>query len=188
MIIRKLSDNTKVYIDRYFAIVDEIAENLNAVEGNNISELFIRQMLALHEGGLKMSENILNYTTNSNIENLAKTFVDGSNKSIEKLNDMLENYVDCDNDERDLMLCKRRYNSIFNNMMNGMNGINVTNNLDIDFLSGMIPHHEGEIAVAKNVLGYDICDDVKDFAELLITTHEVELNQMKHLLRMLSNV
>lgn len=186
MIIRKLSDNTKVYIDRYFAIIDEMAEKIKGIEdGDCISELFMRQMLAIHEGGVKMSENILTYTTNSNIEALAKSIIESSNKSITSLNEMGDCCRECVCHERDVNLYQRRFNSINENILSKMNGINVTNNLDVDFLSGMIPHHEGEIAMAKNLLGYEVCAEVKTFAENLITTHDMQLSQMRQMLRIL---
>lgn len=186
MIIRKLSDNTKIYIERYFAVVDEMAENMrNVEETDSISEMFILQMIAVYEGGVRIGENILSYTTNSNIENLAKSIVEGGNRDIEDLKEMLDFCRNCKNDDRDVSLYQRRFKSILENMISSMNGINVSNNIDLDFLSGMIYHHEGEISMAKNVLGYDICENLKNYAEKLITTHELQLGQMRQMIRML---
>lgn len=187
MIIRKLSDNTKTYIDRYFAIVNEMSEAMRGVEpSDSISEMYIAQMLAHNSGAVNMSENILTYTTNANIETLAKSIVKYQSEAIETLSAMKEECSNCKNEERDVNLYQRRFSVLLENMLMGMNNINVSNNIDVDFLSGLIAHHEGAINMAKNVLGYEICKNLETYAENLITTHELQLSQMRQLLRILN--
>lgn len=187
MVIGKLSNNTKAYIDRYYKIIDKIENKMREIKNKNcISKMFIEQMIVLHECGVEMSENILNYTTNSNIEMLAETIVETYNKSIDELNDMLSKCCDCGNNERDVNLYYRRIKNINEKMIGKMKGINIFNNLDVDFLSGMIYQYEVEIAIAKNVLSYPNCDEVKIFAENLITTHELQIRQMRQILRMMN--
>jgi len=187
MIIRKLSDNTKLYIDRYFAVVDEMIKSLKEVEQtNSISEMFINQMIVMHESSIKLSENILSYTTNSNIEMIAKSFVESGNSDKLDLVEMLNFCRSCKNEERDISLYQRKNLLIIDSMISQMNGINISNNIDLDFLSGMIGHHEGEIEMAKNLLGYETCENLRNYAEKLIVSHQLQVNQMKKLQKILN--
>ncbi len=182
--IRKLSDNTKVYIDRYFAIIDEMANTVRKIEvGGSISEIYIRQMVAMSQGLIDMGENILEYTTNANVETLAKNLIEEGESEIDSLNQMLEYCANCENEERDVLLYQRKFVSLFDNMLSKMNGVSVTNNLDLIFISGMIAYYEGTISIAKNALVYEICENLRKNIEEMLTTQEMQTNQMSRLLR-----
>ena len=152
-IVQKLSDNTKEYIDNFYKILDEMTENMRAVSPNaSISDTFIRQMIPHHEAAIKMSENILNFTTDTAIEELAKNIITDQTKEISKMQYMLEDCSAITNSEVDINLYMREYNVIFDNMIKKMNNSSSTNNLNANFLTEMIPHHESTINMAKNVL------------------------------------
>lgn len=183
-LVQKLSDNTKEYIDNFYKIFDEMSTKMKEVEpSSSISATFIQQMIPHHEAAIKMSENILQYTTDTAIENLAKNIIADQTKDIEKMKNMLDECSACDNSDVDVNLYMREFSAIFDTMIRKMNAAPTTNNLNVDFLSEMIPHHEGAINMSKNVLKFEICDQLKSLAESIVLNQTAQLQLMQNLLR-----
>lgn len=63
-------------------------------------------------------------------------------------------------------------------MHSGM-AIEFTGNPDVDFIKGMIPHHEGAVAMAKIVLEHGADAEVRKLAEAVIAAQEAEIAWMK---------
>ena len=53
-----------------------------------------------------------------------------------------------------------------------------TGNADVDFIKGMIPHHQGAVEMAKIVLEHGTDPDVKKLAEEIIAAQETEIKWM----------
>lgn len=61
--------------------------------------------------------------------------------------------------------------------------IRYTNNVDVDFVRGMIPHHAGAIAMAKVALEHSKDPEIRKLAAEIIKAQEVEISQMQEFLK-----
>ena len=73
------------------------------------------------------------------------------------------------------------YNDIFNNMMKNMKNATTTGNVNLDFLTEMIPHHKGGIDMSKAIIQYGSNPEVKIIAKKIITSQEAEIPLMQEL-------
>lgn len=66
-------------------------------------------------------------------------------------------------------------------MHRGMN-IDYTGDPDVDFLRGMIAHHEGAVAMARIAVEHGEASDVRGLAQEVIVAQEAEITRMRIML------
>lgn len=52
-------------------------------------------------------------------------------------------------------------------------------NFDLRFIDAMIPHHEGAVTMAKDVLNKTKRPEIKQMAEAIVTSQQAEIEQMQ---------
>lgn len=65
-----------------------------------------------------------------------------------------------------------------NSKMHGGMMIDFTGNTDVDFVKGMIPHHQGAVDMAQTQLKYGKDPEIKKFAEEIIKAQTAEIKFM----------
>jgi uncharacterized protein (DUF305 family) len=68
---------------------------------------------------------------------------------------------------------------VVNDKMHAEMAIEFTGNADIDFMKGMIPHHQGAIDMARVVLEHGEDPEVRKLAEEVIAAQKGEIAMMK---------
>lgn len=72
-----------------------------------------------------------------------------------------------------------------NDTMHRDMAIEYTGNADVDFLLGMIPHHQGAVDMARIVLAHGTDPEIRKLAEAVIAAQTVEIAWMQDRLRAL---
>jgi len=64
-------------------------------------------------------------------------------------------------------------------MHKSMSGMQYTGNADVDFVRGMIPHHQAAIDMAKVVIMYGKDPEIRELAQEIVIAQESEIDQME---------
>lgn len=74
--------------------------------------------------------------------------------------------------------------NIMHTMMDSMINIQKSGSADVDFLAGMIPHHEAAVEMAESYLKYGAeNEEMKTLAENIITTQNEEIELMNNMIK-----
>lgn len=179
-----LSYVTKNYLSRFYSILDEMVKGMESAElTDSISLNFIVQMIPHHKAAIEMSENILQYTTNIPLQNIAHNIITEQTQSIENMRKIECVCGECINSKQDICLYQRRVNQIMQIMFSRMENACTTNDINKNFIWEMVPHHRGAIEMSNNALQYDICQGLHPILHAIIRSQQKGIMQMQQLLQ-----
>lgn len=81
-------------------------------------------------------------------------------------------------DHSKMMMSGGMYDGAMKTMHEGMAAVKPTGDADVDFVQGMIPHHQGAIDMAKVVLEKGSDPEIRKLAEGIIGAQESEIKLM----------
>ncbi|WP_455661064.1 DUF305 domain-containing protein [Pradoshia sp.] len=180
----KLSQNEKDYYEDYQSILDVMKKGMEeAPETGDPSLDFLYEMIPHHEAAVSMAENVLKYGQNEKVKQLADAIIKEQLSGIKKMEDLEQQLK---SNPKDNKLAEKSYlkayKAIYQRMITSMEAAKPTGNIDKDFLEEMIPHHEGAINMAANILKYTDNNELKAIAQHIIDTQQKQVNEMKALL------
>lgn len=179
----QLSNVTKNYIDTYQCILHEMIQGMTSAQlSDSISGNFIVQMIPHHRAAIEMSHNILQYTTNIPLQEIAERIITEQTKSIENMQAIMAICEQKQNCPRDVCTYENRTDRILQTMFTDMKNACTDNDVNGNFMREMIPHHKGAIAMSENALRHGVCPQLRPILQAIIISQNRGVRQMQHLL------
>lgn len=117
----RFSNAAKDYLSTFYCILDEmICKMTKADLTDSISHNFILQMIPHHRAAIEMSGNILKYTTNKPLQEIASQIIAEQTKSIENMQKIKCTCGKLRNSRQDLCRYQRRVDQIMQTMFSEM--------------------------------------------------------------------
>lgn len=123
--------NTQTYLDEYYCILKQMIDRMTSVQLScSISYNFIVQMIPHHRAAILMSCNLLKYTNNIALQEVAFTIIKEQTNSIENMNQILLCCQNQMNNEECLCRYQNEMNTIIKTMFLRMSQGCPTNNIN----------------------------------------------------------
>ncbi len=175
---------TNDYLAAFDCILSEMTDKMTHADlSDSISHNFITQMIPHHQGAIEMARNILKYTTNIALQNLALQIITAQTKSISDMRGILCRCDAVHNCKEDLCCYQTRTGKIMHTMFHEMKHACSTNCVNCNFIREMIPHHCGAIAMSENTLRYCICPELIPILDSIIRLQRQEVQMMRCILQ-----
>ena len=155
----------------------------------NIDVDFLANMIPHHKGAILSSKKLLETTKDNKLIELANNIVTEQEKEVAEFTGLVKELEgkNISYAEIDTVAIGNDMENIMNKMMADMSSIEAAADNDIDFLKGMIPHHQGAVDVSKKILEYTKDEKIKEIANRIISAQEKEISDMNNLLSTLTN-
>lgn len=179
-----MSNVTKEYLAAFQRILKNMIEGMTEAElTDSISHNFIVQMIPHHLAAIEMSRNILKYTTDIALQDIALGIIEEQTRSIENMREIQNVCGRQTNSVQTLERYQCRMDQIMTAMFGEMRDARSDNNINADFMREMIPHHRGAIAMSESTLLFDICPELIPILRAIIVSQQKGVRQMQKLLQ-----
>ena len=166
----------------YLAMMDTMMYNMDTVKLKQYADLdFMRMMIPHHQGAIEMSLYEIQHGRNFEMKQLAKSIIAEQTNEIAQMGIWVNHNIrnaQAGNDsyQKPLMLTMPV-------MMEHMPSADLLTDTDKSFAAVMIPHHQAGVDMAKVILQYGQDKIVFRMAQNIISSQQVEIEQMKSFLK-----
>lgn len=172
------------YLDRFYEILDTMADKMLSEQmTNSITINFIQSMIPHHQAAIYMCENLLDYTNYRPLQEIARSIIRVQERGIEQMKEIAKTTHGYINMPKDVESYLEKYFTITKDMINRMKNSPRCIYININFVNEMIPHHEGAIAMCKNLLTYYIDPRLRNVADSIIKEQSEGVRQLKEIRR-----
>ena len=151
------------------------------VESGDANRDYLENMIPHHMGAILSSQALLKYTKDDRLKKIAKDIISAQEKEIAEFKELLGKLSK--QEVADYEAFNKKAKEDMHKMMKEMKKTKKSNNVDKDFLSAMIAHHQGAIDASKQILEVSDNDKIKRFAKDIISAQEKEIAEFKNLLK-----
>ncbi len=142
---------------------------------------FARGMIPHHQGAIDMAEIILEFGKDASVKKLANEIIAAQKIEIAQMRAWLGKNG-TQPAEANADSARQAYTNVNAKMHKDMTII-FTGQADVDFMKGMIPHHEGAVDMAKVVLAFGKDAELRKLADDVIRTQNEEITLMRDWLK-----
>ncbi len=173
-------DSQERYLKKFDEILCNMAkEMLSQNITNNITINFIKCMIPHHQAAIYMCKNLLDYTDYAPLRSIANDIIQTQTRGIEEMEEILNTTRGYINSRRDVNCYMSRYCQITQNMISRMKNSSRCCGVNLNFISEMIPHHEGAIQMCDNLIQYIIDPRLREVASAIITEQTSGVEELK---------
>lgn len=142
--------------------------------GNNDKD-FAAMMLEHHKGAVEMSKVIIEKGNDAALISFAQKVIDDQNKEMDFMQDFMSNASRSKSKNS-----VEFQNALKNSMATIMNkNATIYNDIDNDFATQMIPHHQSAVDMAKVYLQYGEEKRLTELCQNIVRSQEKEINWLK---------
>jgi uncharacterized protein (DUF305 family) len=145
---------------------------------------FLDAMIPHHQGAVEMAQEVLSKSQRPEMKKLAQDIIAAQNREIEQMKQWRKAwYPKADNKPMAwhaqmghmMAMSPEQMQAM---MMKGDLGA-ADAQFDLRFINAMMPHHEGALVMAKDVLNKSKRPEMKQLAQEILTSQQKEIDQMK---------
>ena len=144
-------------------------------------------MIPHHQAAIYMCENLLQYTNYRPLQDIAHNIIKMQTTGIEQMKEIASTTSGFYNTRREINWYYRRYFQITKNMIEKMKNAPKCENINLDFVNEMIPHHEGAVEMCKNLLQYRIDPRLVTVAKSIIKEQSEGIKELEEIRNNLCN-
>lgn len=181
--------NLQSYLSEFDQILNDMSiRMLSQSITNDITIDFIACMIPHHKAAIYMCQNLLKYTNYEPLRKIAFNIIEKQTQGIEEMTKVLNNSHKFINTNQKIRIYNGTFFNIVTTMITRMVSSIRIKNINLDFISEMIPHHEGAIAMCHNLLNYSIDPELAKIANDIIIEQANGVKQLKLIWNQLNNL
>ena len=159
----------KEYLRRFDQILCEMSNKMLSFNmTSNITINFIECMIPHHEAAIYMCENLLTYTDYKPLYDIANNIIIEQTNGVNQMKEIVRTTQTRASILSHVTSYENTYFEIVKSMINKMKNSLRMQNINLDFTSEMIPHHEGAIQMCNNLLKFPVDQRLKMVASSII--------------------
>jgi uncharacterized protein (DUF305 family) len=142
---------------------------------------FARGMIPHHQGAIDMAEIVLKHGSDATVKKLATEIIAAQRKEIAQLQGWLQMNASLSAGPDSASVAKAFTDA--NAKMHKDMMMTFSGKADIDFMKGMIPHHEGAVDMAKVQMQFGKDPELRKLADDVVRTQNEEITRMRDWLK-----